>query len=157
MLITLKYEHGCPRNRERYSSRIRKKGGHPDSRLSSWLSQSSVLAKRLWTTRTTHFPPARASTVHSVAIGGPSGPRSELSATYLRGGSHAVILASESIPGPKCAVVFPAASSTSVGTNHDDTPGPVAIAAQTSSGVPVTSTSTAIDLRPDSCFFTLRS
>src|SRR5215470_4463821 len=83
MLITLKYEHRCPRNRERYSCRIRKNAGHPDSRLSSWLSQSSVLANRLWTTRTRHFPPARASTVHSVAIGGASGPKPEPSSAYL--------------------------------------------------------------------------
>jgi hypothetical protein len=79
----------------------------------------------------------------------------ELSSAYLRGGSHAVIFDTESIPGPKCDVDVPAVSSTSVGTNHDDTPGPVAIASQTSSGVPATSTSTAIDLRPDSSFFTL--
>src|SRR5207253_1719960 len=101
------------------------------------------------------FPPPRASTIHSVATGGASGPKSELSATNFRGGSHAVIFATESIPGPKWLVHVPAAASTSVGTNHDDTPGPVAIASHTSSGVPVTSTSTEIDLRPDTSFFTL--
>jgi hypothetical protein len=43
----------------------------------------------------------------------------------------------------------------SVGTNHDDTPGPVAIACHTSSGVPGTSTSTWTQRRPEGSFFTL--
>ena len=46
------------------------KPGQPDSVPSSWLSQSSVLAKRLCTTRTTQMPPPRASTLHSSAMGG---------------------------------------------------------------------------------------
>ena len=44
--------------------------GMPDSVPINWSSQSSVLAKRLCTRRTTQTPPARASTVHSVATGG---------------------------------------------------------------------------------------
>src|SRR5882762_7261849 len=45
-----------------------RKPAHPDLALSSWLSQSSVLANRLWTKRTMQIPPARASMLHSVAI-----------------------------------------------------------------------------------------
>ena len=46
------------------------KPGQPNLLLSSWLFQSSVLAKRLCTTRTRHTPPARASTLHTAAMGG---------------------------------------------------------------------------------------
>src|SRR5262245_29747736 len=63
------------------------------------------------------------------------------------------------MPGPKSEMTrtgLPSLSlSTLVGTNHDDTPGPVAIASQTCSGVPGTSTSTCTDRRPDGSFFTL--
>ena len=47
------------------------------------------------------------------------------------------------MPGPKFIVTatgFPSRSSNSAGTNQDEMPGPVAIACQTSSGVPGTST-----------------
>src|SRR5262250_3087047 len=103
-----------------------------------------------------HFPPARASTVHSVAtVGEPGGPR-VASATKRLGASHAVIVAGQSMPGPKLDTISPPwRSSLRVGTNHDEMPGPVAIARQTSSGVPGTSTSTCTDRRPDSSFFTL--
>ena len=67
--------------------------GQPASKFSSWSSQSSVLAKRLWTTRTRHRPPARGSMVHSVAVGGPSGPQSFPSWRKRRGGSQAVTFA----------------------------------------------------------------
>src|ERR1700687_5105627 len=99
-------------------------------------------------------PPDRASTVHSVASGGAFGPKPALSSANRCGGSHAVLVATESIPGPKCETTVPSSRS-SVGTNHDETPGPVAMACQTSSGVPGTSTSTSTDLRPDASFFTL--
>src|SRR5262245_40781934 len=54
---------------------MRKKAGHPFSQPSSWLSQSSLSAKRLWTTRTTQVLPEWASTIHSLATEGASGPR----------------------------------------------------------------------------------
>jgi hypothetical protein len=53
------------------------------------------------------------------------------------------------------ATGFPSRSSNSAGTNQDEIPGPVAMACQTSSGVPGTSTSTRTDRRPDASFFTL--
>src|SRR5437773_1018415 len=136
---------------------MRKKPGQPDSVPSSWLSQSSVLAKRLFTARTTHTPPARASTLHSVAMGGEP-PQPSLCAANIRGGSQAVTAARDSMPGPKfifTATGFPSRSSNSVGTNQDEMPGPVAMACQTSSGVPGTSTSTWMERRPDGSFFTL--
>ena len=48
----------------------------------------------------------------------------------------------------------PSRSSTSLGTNHEEMPGPVAMACQTSSGVPGTSTSASTERRPDASFFT---
>src|SRR5438477_11777280 len=136
---------------------MRKKPGQPDSVPTSWLSQSSVLAKRLCTTRTTQTPPARASTLHSSAIGGEP-PQPSPCAANIRGGSQAVTADRDSMPGPKfnfTATGFPSRSSKSAGTNHDEIPGPVAIACQTSSGVPGTSTSTWIEWRPEASFFTL--
>src|SRR5437660_1120588 len=136
---------------------MRKKPGQPDSVASSWLSQSSVLAKRLFTTRTRHTPPTRASTLHSVAMGGEP-PQPSPCAANIRGGSQAVTAARDSMPGPKfifTATGFPSFSSNSVGTNQDEIPGPVAMACQTSSGVPGTSTSTWIERRPEVSFFTL--
>ncbi len=117
----------------------------PDSVPINWSSQSSVLAKRLCTTRTTQTPPARASTLHSVASGGEPGAKPSASLANLRGGSQAVTTERDSMPGPKfnfTATGFPSRSSNSVGTNQDEIPGPVAMACQTSSGVPGTSTST---------------
>src|SRR5215468_2185943 len=137
---------------------MRKKPGQPNSVPSSWLSQSSVLAKRLCTTRTTQTPPARASTLHSVAIVGMSGVQPGDSAVNFRGGSQLVTVAVDSIPGPKLlltATGLPSCSTISVGTNHDEIPGPVAMACQTSSGVPGTSTSTWTERRPEGSFFTL--
>ena len=55
------------------------------------------------------------------------------------------------MPGPKfifAAIGFPSRSSNSVGTNQDEIPGPVAMACQTSSGGPGTSTSAWTELRP---------
>src|SRR5271170_1265505 len=137
---------------------MRKKPGQPDSVPSSWLSQSSVLAKRLCTTRTTQTPPARASTVHSSAMDGEPGTQPLASVTNFRGGSHAVTGELDSMPGPKfnfTATGLPSLSSNSAGTNQDEIPGPVAMACQTSSGVPGTSTSTWTERRPDASFFTL--
>src|SRR6478736_1294134 len=137
---------------------MRKKPGQPDSVPSSWLSQSSVLAKRLCTTRTTQMPPARASTLHSSAMGGQPGTQPLLSAANFRGGSQAVREERDSMPGPKfnfTATGFPSRTSNSAGTNQDEIPGPVAIAFQTSSGVPGTSTSTWTERRPEASFFTL--
>src|SRR5262245_7449873 len=97
-------------------------------------------------------PPLRASTVHSLAtVPGPSWD----SAMKLRGGSHFLIVATESMPGPKLLVaVPPTRSSLVLGTNHDEMPGPVAMAAHTCSGVPGTSTSASTDRWPDESFFT---
>src|SRR5271154_1314715 len=137
---------------------MRKNPGHPDSVPSSWLSQSSVLAKRLCTMRTMQVPPARASTLHSSAMIGEPGAQPGASAANLRGGSQAVTAELDSMPGPKSnftATGFPSRISNSVGTNQDEIPGPVAIACQTSSGVPGTSTSTWTEWRPDASFFTL--
>src|SRR5256885_9083941 len=137
---------------------MRKKPGQPDSVPSSWLSQSSVLAKRLCTTRTTQMPPPRASTLHSSAMVGEPGAQPLASAANIRGGSQVVTTERDSMPGPKfnfTATGFPSRSSNSVGTNQDEIPGPVAMACQTSSGVPGTSTSTWIERRPEASFFTL--
>src|SRR5262245_38724487 len=97
-------------------------------------------------------PPARASTVHSDAtVPGPSC----VSATKLLGGFHDLIVPTDSIPGPKLFIVLPPTlSSLVLGTNQDDMPCPVAIAAQTSSGVPGTSTSASTDRWPEESFLT---
>src|SRR5215217_5272215 len=123
---------------------------------SNWSSQSSLLVNQLWTTRTTQVPPERASTIHSVATVGSSGPiSSRLSASNRWGGSQAVIVDSDSMPGPKSHTTDPPTrSSTVAGTNQDEISGPVAMACQTSSGVPGTSTSASTDRRPDASFFT---
>src|SRR5258706_412704 len=85
-------------------------------------------------------------------------PQPSPCAANIRGGSQAVTAARDSRPGPKIIVTatgLPSRSSNSVGTNQDEMPGPVAMACQTSSGVPGTSTSTWMDRRPDGSFFTL--
>src|SRR5947199_7835121 len=105
--------------------RVRKRLGQQASVPSSWLSHSLVLAKRLFTTRTRHTPPARASTLHSVAMGGEP-PQPSPCAANIRGGSHAVTTARDSMPGPKfifTATGLPPCSSNSVGTNQDEIPG----------------------------------
>src|SRR5258708_3875428 len=79
-------------------------------------------------------------------------------AANIRGGSQVVTAERDSMPGPKFNVTatgFPSCSSNFVGTNHDEMPGPVAMACQTSSGVPGTSTSTWMERRPEGSFFTL--
>src|SRR5262245_29608912 len=89
---------------------------------------------------------------------GISGVQPGDSAANTRGGSQTVTTARDSMPGPKfifTATGLPSCSSNSVGTNQDETPGPVAMACQTSSGVPGTSTSTWTERRPDASFFTL--
>src|SRR5215475_9306202 len=137
---------------------MRKMPGQPDSAPSSCLSQSSVLAKRLFTTRTTQTPPARASTLNSVASGGEPGTQPSAFLANNRGGSQAVTTERDSMPGPKfnlAATGFPSRSSNSAGTNQDEIPGPVAMACQTSSGVPGTSTSTWMERSPEGSFFTL--
>src|SRR5271156_2535175 len=103
-------------------------------------------------------PPARASTLHSSAMIGEPGTQPGDSAPYFRGGSQVVTAELDSMPGPKSsftATGFPSRISNSAGTNQDEMPGPVAMARQTSSGVPGTSTSTWTKWRPDASFFTL--
>src|SRR5204862_2728698 len=93
-----------------------------------------------------------------VATGGAPGNQPAPSWTNFRGASQAVTTERDSMPGPKFTVIatgFPSRSSNSVGANQDEIPGPVAIACQTSSGVPGTSTSTWIERRPEASFFTL--
>ena len=85
-------------------------------------------------------------------------PQPSPCAANIRGGCQAVTTARDSMPGPKfifTATGFPSRSSNSVGTNQDEIPGPVAMACQTSSGVPGTSTSTWMERRPEASFFTL--
>src|SRR4051794_13655578 len=78
------------------------------------------------------------------------------SAVKRCGASHSVMVLTESMPPPKWAVTEPPTRpSISVGTNHAPTPGPVAIACQTCSGVPGTSTSTCTERRPFASFLTL--
>src|SRR5262249_20273093 len=80
------------------------------------------------------------------------------SVANIRGGSHAVIFDTDSMPGPRStftATGFPSRSSNTAGTNQDDIPGPVAMACQTSSGVPGSSTSNWTDRRPEASFVTL--
>src|SRR3954452_14667672 len=89
---------------------------------------------------------------------GISGVQPPDSAANIRGGSQAVTTARDSMPGPKfifTATGFPSRSSNSVGTNHDEIPGPVAMACQTSSGLLGPSTSTWMERRPEASFFTL--
>src|SRR5580692_8167563 len=136
---------------------MRKNPGQPDSVPVSWLSQSSVSANRLWTTRTMQVPPDFASTCHSSAMGGEP-PQPSPWAANIRGGSQVVTTERDSMPGPKfnfTATGFPSRISNSVGTNQDEMPGPVAMACQTSSGVPGISTSTWTKRRPEAAFFTL--
>src|SRR5437773_9880248 len=85
-------------------------------------------------------------------------PQPSPCAANIRGGSQTVTAARASMPGPKfidTATGFPSFSSNAVGTNQDETPGPEAMACQTSSGVPGTSTSTWMERRPEGSFFTL--
>src|SRR4029079_6560599 len=115
-------------------------------------------ANRLCTMRTTQTPPARASTVNSVAIGGEPGTQPDPCLANIRGGSQVVTTERDSMPGPKSnftATGFPSRSSNSAGTNQAEIPGPVAMPCQTSSGVPGTSTSTWMERRPEASFFTL--
>src|SRR5262245_25176042 len=104
-----------------------------------------------------HVPPFFASTLHSVASGGPPGIQEDLSsATNRCGGCHAVIDELDTMPPPKSrAISPPTRPSILAGTNHAEMPGPVAIAFHTSSGVPETSTSTWTLRRPDGSFLTL--
>src|SRR5512139_527610 len=102
--------------------------------------------------RTMQRPPPRASTLHSLARGGMPGTQPSDRVAHFRGGSQVVTVEVDTMPGPKfndTATGFPSRSSNSAGTNHDEIPGPVAIACQTSSGVPGTSTSTWTERRPD--------
>src|SRR5438067_335770 len=91
-------------------------------------------------------------------MGGEPGPQPSPCAANIRGGSQLVTTERDSMPGPKFNVTatgFPSRISNSVGTNQDEIPGPVAMACQTSSGVPGTSTSTWTQRRPEGSFFTL--
>jgi hypothetical protein len=90
--------------------------------------------------------------LHSFAIGGEPGTQPSDWVAHFCGGSQAVTAEVDSMPGPKfnfTATGFPSRSSNSAGTNQDEIPGPVAMACQTSSGVPGTSTSTWTERRPD--------
>ena len=85
-------------------------------------------------------------------------PQPSFCAANIRGGSHAVTAALGSMLGPNFSFMptgFPSRSSNSAGTNQDEMPGPVAIACQTSSGVPGTSSSIWTERRPEGSFFTL--
>ncbi len=96
--------------------------------------------------------------LHSLAIGGEPGTKPSAFVAYIRGGSQAVTSERGSIPGPKFnfnATGFPSRSSNSAGNNQDEMPGPVAMACQTSSGVPGTSISIWTERRPFASFFTL--
>src|SRR2546423_15344930 len=97
---------------------MRKKAGQPYSKPSIWLSQSSVLANQLCTTRTTQVPPERASTIHSVAIVGAFGPRSGLSALNRRGGAHARVGEAGSLARPQIAAPGPPSRSSGAGGTH---------------------------------------
>src|SRR5258705_6829572 len=69
-----------------------------------------------------------------------------------------VMCAKECMQGSKLRVGeagLPPFSPTTAGTNHAEIPAPVAIARQTSSGVPGTSTSTWTERRPDASFLRL--
>src|SRR5262249_46262943 len=103
-------------------------------------------------------PPPRASTLHSCAIGGMPGIQPSDWAIHLCGGSQAVMAEVDSMPGPMVtftATGLPPWTSNSVGTNQDETPGPLAMACQTSAGVPGTSNSIWTDRCPEASFFTL--
>src|SRR5215469_10314913 len=107
--------------------------------------------------RTMQVPPARASTLHSFANGGEPWKPSDW-AIHFRGGSQAVRGQRISMPGPKViftATGLPSRTSNSAGTIQDEIPGPVAMACQTSYGVPGTSTSRWTERRPEGSFFTL--
>jgi 2-polyprenyl-3-methyl-5-hydroxy-6-metoxy-1,4-benzoquinol methylase len=66
-----------------------------------------------------------------------------------------VIVAADSMPGPKFDVVVPPTRPSSlVGTNHDEIPGPDAIACHTCSGDPRTPISACTLRRPDGSFLT---
>ena len=91
-------------------------------------------------------------------MGGMPGTQPSDWAAHFCGGSQAVKAEVDSMPGPMVtftATGFPSRISNSAGTNQDEIPGPVAMACQTSSGVPGTSTSTWTERRPDASFFTL--
>src|SRR5258705_13583837 len=69
-----------------------------------------------------------------------------------------VMCAKECMQGSKLRVGeagLPPFSANTAGTNHAEIPAPVAIARQTSSGVPGTSTSTWTERRPDASFLRL--
>src|SRR4051794_41766816 len=107
---------------------MRKKPGQPDSVPSSCLSQSSVLAKRLFTTRTRHIPPARASTLHSVAMGGEPPQPSPCPANIL-GGAPATTAGGATLPGLKFLLTqtgIPSLFSDSLGTYQDEIAVPAA-------------------------------
>ena len=111
---------------------------------SSSSSQPASVPNPLITIRTRQVPSSRASTSHSVATraAGRSPPGSQVVSWAKRcGGSQAVTVPSR-VPKPMSKRNRPpSCSSTSVGCSQALMPRPVAIAAQTSSGVPATSTS----------------
>jgi len=120
----------------------------PAAMPSSSSSQPASVPKPLITMRTRQVPSPRASTSHSVAsrTAGRSPPGCQSTSWAKRcGGSQAVTVPSR-VPKPMSKRNRPPwRSSTSVGCSQALMPGPVAIASQTSSGVPATSTSSSTD------------
>src|SRR2546422_2593014 len=114
--------------------------GSPSLRPSYSASQLSP-RKPLWTHRTTVLPFSRPSTMYSNAWNEPSSPSGERSANRV-GGSQAVTVASMVQPGIAVRTAPPACGSIALRPmNQASTPGPVAMASQTSSGVASTSIS----------------
>src|SRR5687767_7130011 len=114
--------------------------GSPSDRPSYSFSQLSP-RNPLWTHRTTVLPLSRPSTRYSNAWSAPSSPSGVRLANRV-GGSHAVIVASSAEPRNCMRVTPPSRGSISfTPMNQASTPGPVAIASHTSSGVAVTSNS----------------
>ena len=137
----------------------RRSGSCTSRRLSSATPMPSVMPpisssqfapdpKPLITIRTTQVPPARASTIHSVAsVDGLT--RAWSTPPTARSGAAAPSRSTRAVEPHAVAHVVarsvpPSRSSTSAGCIQALMPGPVAIASQTCSGVPGTSTSSSI-------------
>ena len=120
----------------RYTRSLSKYIGSPSESPSYSFSQLSP-RNPLWTHRTTVLPLSRPSTRYSNAWSAPSSASAVRLAKCV-GGSHAVIVASSEEPRNCMRVVPPSRGSISfTPMNQASTPGPVAIAFHTSSGVAV--------------------
>src|SRR6185436_772411 len=114
--------------------------GSPSERPSYSFSQFSP-RKPLCTQRTTVLPWSRPSTMYSNAWSEPSSPSAVRLANRV-GGSQAVIVVSSFEPPRSMRVAPPSPGSISLRPmNQESTPGPVAMASQTSSGEASTSIS----------------